>query len=111
MIRIDARCHKLWGALAAALACVAAAMPAHGQVFCSEPIAPSCLEVQSTTRDSLSVRRCQQDVEEFAQEVTEYLACLDQNARSLEQRVTTMRDRIEQMETKAKEEEKLPPAP
>jgi hypothetical protein len=106
MSRIPAWRH----ALAAAAACVAAAMPAHGQVFCSEPIAPSCVEVESTGRDTLSVRRCKQDVEEFAQEVSDYRACLDQNARSLDQRVTTMRSRIEQMETKAKEEEKLPPA-
>jgi len=95
----------------AAVISAAAAMPAQGQVFCSEPIAPSCLEVESTQRDILSVRRCKQDVDEFAVEVSDYLACLQQNARSLEERVTAMRDRIERMEADAKKEESVPPAP
>lgn len=62
--------------LAAVLAL--AAVPAGAQTLCSAPIAPICVDVETTYDDASTADRCRQDVEAYSESVEAYAACLQE---------------------------------
>ena len=44
----------------------------------SEPIAPTCVEINLTYQDEGAIRRCEEDVRQFGEQVDDYLACIEQ---------------------------------
>lgn len=59
------------------------AAPAAAQTLCSAPIAPFCVEVESTFVDDATVERCRQDLTAFAEQVEDYAACLETQVEEL----------------------------
>lgn len=61
--------------LAAALVAVTA-LPAGAQTLCSAPIAPICVDVETTYDDPTTADRCRQDLERYSAAVDDHTACL-----------------------------------
>lgn len=64
-------------------ALAAALLPSAGaaaQVFCSEPLAPACVDLGSTFDSPVTVGDCSRDLERYRQEMTTYVQCLRQAA-------------------------------
>lgn len=59
------------------------AAPARAQTLCSAPIAPFCIEAQSTYDDPGATDRCRQDLDAYKAQVDNYAACLAQKIAEL----------------------------
>jgi hypothetical protein len=65
------------GIIPAALAlAVSASPPASGQMLCTAPVEPFCINRFGTFDDDWSFRSCRRDVETYREEVRAYLSCL-----------------------------------
>ncbi len=80
--------------LATALALPLAAVPAAAQRLCTEPVSPTCLDVEATFETDRGRKRCRRDVEEYAQAVEQYVACLRDKAQGKEQHAEELRERF-----------------
>ncbi len=83
---------RLAACAAAALFLVSGAPTGAGaQTLCSAPIAPFCVQSDSTFSDEGTTERCRQDVEAFASQVDDYAACLEEKIAELRQEQDAMR--------------------
>ena len=57
------------------------AFPANAQsLFCTEPVKPYCVDVESIFERDVDVERCRQDVEVYLEAAEEYGQCLRDKA-------------------------------
>ena len=66
-----------------ALCCLATV--ASAQTLCSEPIMPTCVELDLTYDDVGATARCEDDLRRFSDDLDNYVACIDRRARELEE--------------------------
>lgn len=76
--------------LAAVLAL--AALPTAAQTLCSAPIAPICVDVETTYDDPSTADRCRQDVDAYTEAVDDYAACLQEQIDELRSHSDTLQE-------------------
>lgn len=85
------------------LFCVAAAAlsgfgTAVGQEYCSEPVAPYCVDTDSEFDSLLQVNRCQDDLADYQQQVNEYESCITSQIEGMRKALSEARTKLEQAE-------------
>jgi len=68
-----------------AAGCLAALVPvvASAQTLCSAPIAPLCVDLETTYADPATTDRCRQDLDGHAAAIEDYGACLERQIEEL----------------------------
>lgn len=57
-------------------AVILAASPASGQLYCSPPSEPSCIDLLGISRDNFTFQMCRAEVENYQRQVRDYVGCL-----------------------------------
>lgn len=83
------------------LLCVAAAAfsafgTAVGQEYCSEPVAPYCVDTDSEFDSLLQVNRCQDDLADYEQQLNEYETCITSQIEGMRNALSEARAKLEQ---------------
>lgn len=78
---------------------------AQKQELCSEPLRPSCVDIEETYVDHMPALRCEQQIEAYEKQAQDYIACQQAAARHLEQE---MKDTRALFERKRQEATKRP---
>lgn len=86
-------------ALAVAAAFLLFAPQTHGQTYCSEPIEPSCVDVQPAPDDQMSISRCEQAVDRYEEEIEDYFACLEKRKKEIRSGMKTLREKLENLQS------------
>lgn len=73
---------------------------AAAQEFCSEPVAPYCVDEGSQYDTMLQINRCEEDLDNYEEQLREYEQCISDQLESLREELSTARDAL----SKAKEE-------
>lgn len=60
---------------------------AQGQIMCSRPLAPTCMDFDGTFQDASATARCREEIARYRRDMETYLACLQDEAASALKRV------------------------
>lgn len=69
---------------------------ASAQEFCSEPIAPYCVEDNSGLETTLQANRCEEDLNEYEEELAEYEQCVAGQMKRLREQLKNARKALEE---------------
>lgn len=64
-----------------------AAAWAQGQILCSRPLAPTCMDFDGTFQDASATERCREELARYRRDMETYLTCLQDEAASALKRV------------------------
>lgn len=73
---------------------------AAAQGFCSEPVAPYCVDEDSQYDTMLQINRCEEDLDNYEEQLREYEQCISDQLESLREELDAARDAL----SEAKEE-------
>lgn len=73
----------------------AGAAPADAQSICTEPVSPTCVDVETTYETERTLKRCRRDLEDYSKAVDKYVQCLRQKADNKESEARDLRERLE----------------
>lgn len=68
---------------------------ASAQEYCSEPIAPYCVEDNSSLETTLQANRCEEDLNEYEEELAEYEQCVAGQMKRLREQLKNARKALE----------------
>lgn len=88
--------------LFACLVMIGLSMPgtASAQEFCSEPVAPYCLDLESEFDTVLQINRCEDDLNDYQQQLEEYEQCITNQLDSLRSQLENARKSLEEARKK-----------
>ena len=89
-------------ALLLCLALIGLALPGTGsaQQFCSEPVAPYCVDKDSEFDTMLQINRCEEDLNEYQQQLDEYEQCIQERLGALHDELGNARTALEEARKK-----------
>lgn len=65
------------------------------QEFCSEPVAPYCVDTDSEFDTELQINRCEADLNDYEEQLAEYEQCIAQQLDTMRQELESARDKLE----------------
>lgn len=68
---------------------------AASQGFCSEPVAPYCVNKDSVFDTVLQVNRCEEDLANYEQQLNDYEQCISDQLESLREELDNAQDALE----------------
>lgn len=69
--------------------------PAAAQGICTEPVSPTCVDVETTYDNERTLKRCRRDVQDYSKAVDEYAKCLREKASKKKGEAKELRQRFE----------------
>lgn len=69
---------------------------AAGQDFCSEPVAPYCVDTDSEFETQLQINRCEDDLMNYEQQLDEYEQCIADQIQAMRRDLTNAREKLEE---------------
>ncbi len=71
-----------------------------GDDFCSEPVAPYCVDKDSDFQSKLEVDRCEKDFSDYEKELAEYENCVKDQIDTLRKDLSAAKKRLEDAKQK-----------
>lgn len=68
---------------------------AAAQGFCSEPVAPYCVNKDSEFDTRLQINRCEEDLANYKQQLIDYEQCISDQLESLREELDSAQDALE----------------
>lgn len=70
-------------------------VPALAQRVCTEPVSPTCVDVETTYQSERTLERCERDVKSYLEDVDRYVRCLEAKAEAKRESARTLNERFE----------------
>lgn len=67
-----------------------------GQEFCSEPVAPYCVDTESGFDTMLQVNRCEDDLTDYAEQLEAYEQCTAEQIETMRGDLADAREKLEE---------------
>lgn len=74
---------------------VGAAAWAQGQIMCSRPLAPTCMDFDGTFQDASATERCREEIARYRREMETYITCLQDEGTSALKRLDEAQETFE----------------
>lgn len=78
------------------LAGLLAAGTVSAQEYCSEPVAPYCVDEDSDLDTTLQINRCDEDLKDYEEQLSEYEQCISNQLKSLREELENARKALKE---------------